>query len=116
MKKIKLYITLNLIILLYSLGNIFSKIASGKAFLSFEFCLFYGLVLLVLAIYAVLWQQLLKSIPLNIAYANKSITLIWGMIWGTVIFKEQITATNIIGAAVVLVGVLMMVGGEKKNE
>ena len=70
-----------------------------------------------MAVYALLWQQVLKSIPLNIAYANKAVTLVWGMIWGAVVFKEQITITNIIGAVVVLAGVLLMVtGGEKKNE
>lgn len=117
MKKAKSYMLLHLIILLYSLGNVFSKGAAEKEFLSFEFCLFYGLVLFILAVYAVLWQQVLKSIPLNIAYANKAISLVWGMLWGALMFKETISISNIIGAVIVLVGVLLMVtGGEKKSE
>ena len=117
MKNIKLYILLNIVLLLYSFCSVFSKIASTKEFLSIEFIFFYGLVLLTMAIYAILWQQIIKSIPLNTAYANKAVTLVWGMIWGTLIFKEQITFLNIIGALVVLLGVLLMVtGGEKKNE
>ncbi len=117
MKKFKPYIFLHLIILFNSLGGICSKIASQKQFLSFEFCFFYGMALFVLAVYAVLWQQAIKKIPLNIAYSNKAVTLIWGIIWGAVIFREHISITNIIGAAVVLAGVLLMVtGGEKKNE
>lgn len=117
MKKIKPYLILHLILLVYSLSGICSKTASSKQFLSFEFILFYGLVLFIMAVYALLWQQVLKSIPLNIAYANKAVTLVWGMVWGAVVFKEQITITNIIGAVVVLAGVLLMVtGGEKKNE
>ena len=117
MKKIKPYLILHIILLFYSLGGICSKTASGKEFLSFEFILFYGLLLFVMAAYAVLWQQVLKSVPLNIAYANKAITLVWGMVWGAVVFKEQITVTNIIGALIVLAGVLLMVTGEeKKNE
>ncbi len=100
-----------------SLGGICSKTASGKAFLSFEFCVFYSLEILILGVYALLWQQIIKKIPLNVAYANKAVSLIWGMIWGTVIFKEHISPANLIGAAVVLSGVLLMVtGGEKKNE
>lgn len=116
MKKLKPYLILNLIILFYSLGGICSKTASGKPFLSFEFILFYGLVLFILAVYALLWQQIIKKIPLNTAYANKAVTLVWGMVWGAVIFKEHISLANIIGAAIVLAGVLLMVtGGEKEK-
>lgn len=116
MKNIKTYLILNLILLFYSLGGICSKTASGKPFLSFEFILFYGLVLFILAVYALLWQQIIKKIPLNIAYANRAVTLVWGMVWGAVIFKEHISLANIIGAAIVLAGVLLMVtGGEKEK-
>lgn len=117
MKKIKPYLFLNLILFLYSMGGVCSKIAAGKEFLSFEFVLFYCFVLLILAFYAILWQQMLKIVPLNIAYANKAITLVWGMLWGALLFKETISISNIIGAVIVLSGVLLMVtGGEKKNE
>lgn len=117
MKKFKPYLLLHIILLFYSFGGICSKIASGKEFLSLEFCLFYGLVIFILGVYAILWQQVIKRIPLNIAYMNKAVMLVWGMIWGAVVFKEQITLANIIGAVIVLAGVLLMVtGGEKKNE
>ena len=117
MTKIKPYVILNIILLIYSFGGICSKTAASKDFLSFEFCLFYGLVILILGIYALLWQQIIKHIPLNTAYANKAVTLVWGMLWGMIIFKEQISLANIIGAAIVLIGVLLMVtGGEKHHE
>ena len=117
MKKIKPYIILHIILMVYSAGGICSKLASGQPFLSFKFCLFYGGTILCLGIYAILWQQVLKMIPLNIAYANKAITLVWGMVWGLLIFKERITVTNVVGALIVLTGVLLMVtGGEKQNE
>lgn len=116
MKTLKPYLILNLILLFYSLSGICSKTASGKQFLSFEFILFYGLVLFILAVYAILWQQVIKRIPLNIAYANKAVTLVWGMVWGAVVFKEHISLANIIGAVIVLAGVLLMVtGGEKEK-
>lgn len=116
MKTLKPYLILNLILLFYSLSGICSKTASGKQFLSFEFILFYGLVLFILTVYAILWQQVIKRIPLNIAYANKAVTLVWGMVWGAVVFKEHISFANIIGAVIVLAGVLLMVtGGEKEK-
>ena len=117
MKKIKAYIILHSILLLNSLNGIFSKLAAGKDFLSPGWIFFYGLVIIGLGIYALLWSQVLKSVPLNVAYANKAVSLIWGMIWGTVIFNEAVTVRNIIGAVLVLTGVIIMVtGGEKQNE
>ena len=115
MAKKKTYIFLQLIVLLYAFGSVFAKIAASKAFLSFEFCMLYSCTLLTLAVYAFLWQQILKKIPLNVAYANKSVTIVWGMVWGVVIFKERITVMNIIGAIVVLIGVLLIVTGEEKT-
>lgn len=117
MNKVKLYLILHFVLLFYSLGSICSKLASGKQFLSFEFILFYGLAIFILGVYAISWQQIIKKIPLNVAYANKAVTLVWGMIWGMIIFKESISLANIIGSVVVLMGVLLMVtGGEKKDE
>lgn len=117
MKKTVPFIVLHIIILIYSLSSICSKIASSKDFLSLEWILFYGLVLLSLGIYAILWQQVLKKVDLNVAYASKAVTLIWGILWGVVIFHETITWNNIVGAVIVLAGVILMVaGGDKKHE
>ena len=86
-------------------------------FLSFEWIMLYGLLLVIMAVYAVLWQQILKKLPLNVAYANKAVSVIWGMLWGVLLFKETITLNNIIGAVIVIAGVILMVtGGEKKHE
>ncbi len=115
--KAKPYIFLHLILLFNTLAGVFSKIAAGKTFFSGEWFLFYGLLILVMGIYAVLWQQALKMLPLNIAYANKAVTVIWALIWGVLFFNETITLGNIIGAAVVIAGVILMVtGGEKQHE
>lgn len=116
MKKIVPYSILHIILFLYSLSGVCSKAASSKPFLSSKFCLLYGASLFILVIYAILWQQVLKKIPLNIAYANKAITLVWGIIWGTVLFKEKIQTPNLIGAVIVIAGVLLVVTGGDKNK
>ncbi len=113
--KIVPYILLHLIIFIYSLGGICSKTAASKDFLSFDWIVMYGLVLISLAVYALLWQQILKKIPLNTAYASKAVTVIWGMIWGVVIFGESISPLQIIGALVILAGIVLMVTGGSKN-
>lgn len=79
-----------------------------------EFILFYGIVLFDLFLYAIVWQRVLKRIPLVTAYANKGVTVIWGLIWGMLVFKEKITTCNIIGAMVIIVGIYMVVKEDAK--
>ena len=117
MKKAKAYLLLHGIILLYSLGGLCSKKASAQEFLSTEFCLFYFLLIVILGVYAVLWQQILKRLPLSTAFANKSATVIWGMLWGALLFDETITLKMIIGAAFVLTGIVFIAADEgRENE
>ena len=103
-----------IMLMFYSTGGIFSKLASGEQFLSFKFCLYYGIVLLNLAAYAVGWQQVIRHLPLTTAYANKAITVVWGIVWGAVFFHEQITAGKIIGAILVIFGVVLYAGAENE--
>ncbi|HIT67934.1 MAG TPA: EamA family transporter [Candidatus Merdisoma merdipullorum] len=109
----KTFLGLQLLLLLYSMGGIFSKLAAGYPFLSKEYILYYGMVLFTLVIYALGWQQVIKRLPLITAYASKAVTVIWGVVWGALIFKEQITVTNVIGAAVIIAGILLVVSGEE---
>ena len=105
----KVILCLHLILFLYSLESVCSKMAAAQEMFSFKFFLFYGLVLFFLFFYALAWQRILKYMPLTVAYANKGITIIWGMIWGAILFKEMITLKTIIGGAIILVGIFMVV-------
>ena len=109
------YIMLHSILLLYSLGSVFSKKASEYKFLSVEFILYYGIVILILAIYALLWQQVLKRMDLVTAYANKAVTVIWGMIWGIVLYNEKISIYNVLGVIFIIFGVYLVVAEEEKK-
>ena len=88
---IKYIAILHIVLFVYSILGIASKVASGKDFLSLEFCFYYGIVILNLFLYAILWQQIIKKIPLITAYANKAVTVIWGIVWGSLFFKEEIS-------------------------
>ena len=103
------FVVLHAILLLYSIAAILSKTAAGFDFFSTAFILCYGGVLLLLVVYALVWQWVLKSLPLTIAYANKGITIIWGMVWGFLIFGESISLTMILGAALVFIGIMLVV-------
>lgn len=105
--KTRLYFILHLFLMVYSTGGIISKIAAGKEFLSLPFIFLYGIVILILAFYAIGWQQFVKRMPLSVAYANKAVTVIWGCIWGVLIFHEHLTVGKIAGALLVLGGVAL---------
>lgn len=94
---------------LYSMCSLFSKNAALSETFSFSFFVFYGLMLLDLAVYALLWQQVLKRFPLTFAYANKAVVIAWGLLWGAVVFHETITPQMILGALVIMVGVGVVV-------
>lgn len=112
--KIKDYLLLHIILLFYSFGAICSKMAANHNFLSWGFCIFYGLVLFDLAVYAVLWQQILKKFPLTIAFANKAVTIVWGILWGFLFFKEKISVKQVIGAIIIMVGICLVVSDENE--
>lgn len=103
------FILLHLILVVYSVASVFSKFASKQSFLSLKFLILYGIVILILFIYAILWQQILKKMPVTTAFANKSVVVIWGMVWGNILFGEKITMNMIIGALIIFIGVYLVV-------
>ena len=105
--KLIYFAILHILLLVYSCGGIFSKLASFEPFLSLRFCLLYGGLIIVLGIYAVFWQQIIKKLPLTIAYANKAVGIIWSLMWGVVFFDEMISWRKILGALIVIVGIVL---------
>ncbi len=103
-------------VMIYSLTTVISKFVSGYEFLSVKFILLYMLDFAVLGIYAILWQQLLKKFELSVAYANKAMTLLWSLLWSTVIFHEQITVTKVIGVVLVIAGTIVLNYPAKEKE
>ena len=103
--KLKVLFALHLMLMIYSMSGICSKMASQQDFLSFKFCLFYAIIIFLLGFYAIGWQQIIKRLPLTTA--NKAVTVVWGIIWGAVFFHESITVGKVIGAALVIVGVVI---------
>lgn len=96
------------VIMIYTLSTVAAKFASGHPTLSSSFILFYGLDILILGVYAVLWQQMIKRFDLSIAYANRAMGLLWSMVWAVIIFRESITLKNVIGVLLVMVGTVIV--------
>ena len=104
--KMKTLLFLHIILLLYSINGIFSKLAGTQEFLSLPFFIYYGIVLTILFVYAILWQRVIKLLPLTTAFANKAITVIWGIVFGMVIFGEKLTLGKIIGSVLIILGII----------
>lgn len=107
-----IFLVLHVCLLFSSLSGVCSKMAANQKSLG-GFALWYGGVLVIMAVYAVVWQQILKKLPLTAAYANKPVSLIWGMLWGSLIFHEKITWNMLLGAAVIFVGIYLVVTADE---
>lgn len=105
--RIKTLFALHMLLMVYSTSGILSKLAAGVDFLSIEFCIYYGGVLLLLGFYAIGWQQILKRLPLTTAFSNKAVTIVWGIIWGALFFFEPITLPKAVGALLIIAGVVL---------
>lgn len=112
-KKIGQYLFLHTVLLLYSVANILSKTASS--YNGLLFIVFYVGVLISQVLYAILWQQVLKRFDLTVAFANKGIVVIWGLVWGCLLFGESVTWNKIVGAIIIIVGILLIAGENDKK-
>lgn len=111
---IKSIALLEIAFFIYALSSLFSKAALYNNPTILHIILFYGLSLMMLGIYAIIWQQVLKRMELTVAFSNKGITIIWGLIFGTIFFKEKVTIGMIIGSMIVIAGIVFMMK-EKEN-
>ncbi len=96
------------VVMIFSLSGVMAKFASGEAFLSMRFILFYGLEIMALGIYAILWQQVIKRTELSVAYANRAMAVVWSAVWALVIFHDSVTVKNLVGIAFVVVGTVLI--------
>lgn len=69
----------------------------------------------VMGIYAVLWQKVLSIIPLNRAYLYKSSGIIISLMYAYIFFGEEITVKNILGALMIVIGILILSYKQKTN-
>lgn len=112
--KMKVLFYLHVMLMLYSMSGICSKKAALAEFLSIKFCLYYGAIIVLLGLYAIGWQQIIKRLPLTTAFSNKAITIVWGIIWGIIFFHESLSIGKVVGAAIVIVGIVVYAYADKE--
>ena len=105
-------ILLHFNIVIFSLTNIFSTLAADNKNAAGLFdghtMLYVGLMLLSCGVYAIFWQQDLKHLEVNVAYAHRSVYCVWSLVWAALIFSEPITLGNIVGTALIIGGILVI--------
>ncbi len=95
-------------VVIYTFSSVANKKAAQQEVMSKPYILFWLLVVFILGVYAVLWQQIIKKFKLSVAYANRSMSILWTMIWSVFIFGETISLQNIIGVVMVIAGVILV--------
>ena len=95
-------------VVIYTMATVVSKYASGQAFMSVKFLMLYSLEIFILAVYAILWQQAIKEIPISVAYANRAISLLWSLFWAVLFFGENISIQNLLGVFIVILGTVVI--------
>lgn len=114
-KNFFVYIFLHILLAVYSTAEVFSKLASSEPFGGPKFFLFYGCMIVILGLYAIGWQQILKKMPLTAAFANKSICIIWGSLWGIFLFRESLSVGKVAGIILIIIGIILFETDKKDS-
>lgn len=101
------YVALILVNLFYAFVSICTKYASQQEVISIRYLIGLGGAICVLAVYAILWQQVLKHIDLSTAYMFKGTSLVFVMILAALLFGETITWMNVVGAVIIITGITL---------
>lgn len=113
--KLKNVLLLQGVILLYTVSSVMSKEASASGGNMLRFLFFFGMEFVILGVYAILWQQMIKRFELSVAYANRSMAVVWSMVWAVVFFHDTITVQNVLGIILVVAGTWIINTGTEED-
>ena len=103
----KRYLALVGVNFVYACTSICTKMASQQEMLTWT-CLFWiGGAVGVMGVYALLWQQVIARMPLSTAYMFKGTSLIFVLMFSAMLFGEAITLNNVIGAMIIIIGIIL---------
>ena len=106
--KWKSILQLQAVVIIYTISSVMAKTATMHKDNKLVFLFFFGMEFIMLGVYALLWQQMIKRFELSVAYANRAMAILWSMIWAVIFFKDQITVRNLLGVAIVIVGIMLI--------
>ena len=91
-------------VFIYSLSGFFLKFASLQPILSLPYFLFCFLSVIMLASYAIIWQQVLKHIELSSAMMFKPLVLVLSVLYACILFNESVSLINVMGIVLIMGG------------
>lgn len=115
-RKLRYFFTVNIIFFIYSFTGVLTKYAAREQFLSPRFLMFYGGTLALMGVYAIVWQQIIQTVPLMVAYTNKAVVILWGLLWGALFFNERISIGKLTGALMAASGVVLFAQGSFEGD
>ena len=114
--KARAFLALQLLLLCYALSTVMQKLAAQQEFMSLRFLLCAAGMFLFLGIYALGWQQVLKRLPLTVAYAtSKAVVFLWMLVFGALLFHERVSVRQLLGCALLMAGVVLFALAEKED-
>lgn len=114
--KARVFLALQLLLLCYALSTVMQKLAAQQEFMSLRFLLCAAGMFLFLGVYALGWQQVLKRLPLTVAYAtSKAVVFLWMLVFGALLFHERVSVRQLLGCALLMAGVVLFALAEKED-
>jgi len=106
---------IHILFFIYSLSGIISKNAGKYEMFSIGYLVSYCLAVGILGMFTIVWQIILKKERLSDVYMYKAMTVVWGNVFGFLIFKETISWGTVVGIVFILAGIYFvgMPDGEK---
>ena len=101
----KWFIILQLSILLDALSGVASKLARNYADNRLAYVFFIGMVFVLMGLFAVIWQQILKHTTLTFATTFRPFRAVYTLLLSALIFSERITWRNALGVAIIMAGI-----------
>lgn len=103
-KEVAILVGVNLV---YACTSIFTKMASRQKMLSWPYLLWIAGAIGVMGVYAILWQQVIKRMPLSTAFMFKGTSLIFILLISGLMLGESITVNNVIGSVIIILGIAL---------
>ena len=92
---------------IYACTSVFTKMASQQDILSWPYLLWITGAIGVMGIYALLWQQIIRRMPISTAYMFKGTSLVFVLLTSSLLFCEAITVNNVIGSVIIIIGIAL---------
>lgn len=110
------YFALIAVNFIYALVSTLTKTASYYEFLSIEYIFALAGAVLLLGVYALLWQQIIKKMPISDAYMFKGTSIVFVLLLSAWLFEEVITWQNVVGSIIIILGIALFAKADKEAE